>query len=63
MLKDIRKKNALTQEDVALLVGIARTAYCNIENGKRRPSIGVAYKIAAVLDIPEDQILKVFYKK
>lgn len=63
MLKDIRKKNALTQEDVALLVGITRTAYCNIENGKRQPSIGVAYKIAAALDIPEEQILKVFYKK
>lgn len=62
-LKEKRKKKAMTMHQVADVAAISESAYCMIENGKRRPSIGVAYKIAAALDIPEEQILKVFYKK
>lgn len=63
MLKLIREKKDLKQWDVAELVGISRSAYSNIESGNRRASVDVAQKIAAVLEIPEDKIFEVFYKK
>lgn len=40
----------MTQEQVAELSGIKRPYYTMIETGKRRPSVDVAKKIAAVLD-------------
>lgn len=63
MLKVIREKKDLKQGDVAELAGISRAAYCNIESGNRRASVDVAQKIAAVLEIPEEKIFEVFYKK
>ncbi|MCL6592704.1 MAG: helix-turn-helix domain-containing protein [Alicyclobacillus sp.] len=38
-----------TQEQVAVAAGISRSAYANIENGNREPSVEMAKKIAAVL--------------
>lgn len=51
-LKSIREAKQMTQSQVAEKVGIARESYTNIENGVRRPSVGVAQKIGAVLDFP-----------
>lgn len=39
----------MSQEDISKKVGISRAGYSNIENGKRRPSVAVAKKVAAVL--------------
>lgn len=44
----IEKRGELTQEQVALLAGISRSAYSNIENG-RGLSVKVAKKIAKAL--------------
>lgn len=41
----------LTHEEVAKQVGIKRQYYSMIENGSRDPSVKVAKKIAAVLNI------------
>ncbi len=38
-----------TQESVAKLARISRSAYANIENGKRDPSVAVARQIAEAL--------------
>ena len=46
-----RKEKNLTQKEVADKVGITRQMYSCVENGKRRPSVEVAKKIAEVLDI------------
>lgn len=46
-LIDLRGR--LTQEQVAMLAGISRSAYANIESGKRNPSVSVAKKIASAL--------------
>lgn len=46
-LIDLRGR--LTQEQVAILAGISRSAYANIEAGKRNPSVTAAKKIAAAL--------------
>lgn len=49
MLKEIRKKKGLTQEQVAEACGMAQASYSNIENEERCPSVDTAKRIAAVL--------------
>ncbi len=49
-LEVLRANKGLTQEDIAKATGISRPAYCNIENGIRRPSSEVAQKIAEILE-------------
>lgn len=49
-LKDIRKSNSLTQEEVAIKSKISRSFYTHIENGTKTPSVDVAKKIAKTLD-------------
>lgn len=48
-LKEKRVKSKMTQEDVALKVGVARTTYAAYERGERDPSVGVAMNIAKLL--------------
>lgn len=48
-LFEARKKKGMTQQEVAKAAKISHTAYCNIENGKRDPSVRTAKKIAKVL--------------
>jgi putative transcriptional regulator len=45
----IRKKNKLTQQQVACMANIKRTYYTQIETGSRNPSVKVAKSIAGVL--------------
>lgn len=47
-LVDIRDSKGLTQEQVALLAGISRSAYSNVERGKGL-SVPLAKKIAKAL--------------
>lgn len=58
-LMKIRIKRNLTQSKVADMANISREGYCNIENGKRRPSPEVAMRIADVLGFNWTQ----FYEK
>lgn len=48
-LRDIRELKGLSQEEVSKSVDIAQASYSNIEGGKRKPSVPVAKRIAAVL--------------
>lgn len=50
-LKEVRESAGKSQEDIAIEVGLSRAGYANIEAGKRRPSVPVAKKIAAVLNL------------
>lgn len=45
----IKQRGELTQEKIAELARISRSAYSNIEIGKRDPSVDVAKRIASVL--------------
>ncbi|MCL2076865.1 MAG: helix-turn-helix domain-containing protein [Oscillospiraceae bacterium] len=49
-LRQKRQEKGITQEKIALFVGIARAYYTNIEKGSRNPSVETAKKIAEVLD-------------
>lgn len=46
-----RKKLGYLQDDVAKEAGISRVAYCNIELGKRNPSVKVAKRIGKLLEM------------
>lgn len=48
-LREIRKDHGLTCEQVGGEAGVTQQMYNFIENGKRRPSVETAKKIAAVL--------------
>lgn len=48
-IKEVRKEKQMTGEDVSQKAGISVQHYNFIENGKRRPSVGVAKRIASVL--------------
>lgn len=49
-LRAIRRREGLTQSQVAKRAYLTQPSYCNIENGKKLPSIDTAKRIAAVLD-------------
>jgi len=52
------ERNELTQQDLAERVGVTRQTINAIELGKYSPSLEVAFRIAAVLDVPLDQVFQ-----
>lgn len=54
---EARKKLGLTQEDLAKVVGVKKTAVCNWEKGLSKPRGKVAKKIAVILEIPLENII------
>ncbi len=50
-LKEAREQSGLTMKALSDIVRISEGAYCNIERGKRTPSVPVAKRIAKVLNI------------
>lgn len=49
-LQRMREGKGLSQRGIAKAIGIAKGTYINIEHNRRKPSVEVAKKIAAVLD-------------
>ena len=45
-IPDLRKKNKLSQEELAIAVGVTRQTITSIEVGKYTASLVLAYKIA-----------------
>lgn len=56
---DIRKalRDAMSQAALARAVGCSEAHISDIMNGKKRPSVGLAVKIARETKIPLDQIV------
>ncbi len=48
-LSQQRQARGMTQQQVAELTGLHQAAYCNIESGKRKPSVKIAKRIGEVL--------------
>lgn len=58
--ENIRKKRLeydIEQQELAKRVGINKTQLCNIERGRRRPSVDVLDKIADILHCSVDELL------
>lgn len=51
-LRIIREENCLTQENVASVLGITRSAYCGYEIGRRKMSTDMLEKLANFYRIP-----------
>ena len=51
ILKSRREEANLTQKELANKTNIAQPYYCDIERGRRTPSLKVFSKLAAILDI------------
>lgn len=49
-LKEIRDQKNKTQSEISDACQISQVAYSYIENGRRRPSVDVAKRIAAALE-------------
>jgi len=54
----LRKEKGITQEELALEVGITRAYLSNLENEKHKPSLDVALKIAEILESTVEKIFK-----
>ncbi|MFZ5391150.1 MAG: helix-turn-helix transcriptional regulator [Patescibacteria group bacterium] len=59
-IKDLRLGRNITQEDLAMAVGVSRQTIVAIEKGNYTPSLDLAMKLAAFLCLP---IEKIFYIK
>jgi len=56
ILKQIRKKQGLTQHKVAEIIGVSKDYISMIERGKRTPSSKIILKLSQIYSIPAEQI-------
>ena len=52
-VKERREELGMSQKDLAEKVGISQSFLCDIEQGRSKPSIDTALKIAEVLNISD----------
>ena len=57
--KEYRARYDMKQEDLANLVGVRRETIGNLEKGRYNPSLALAWKIAAVFQVPIEDIFTV----
>ena len=57
-IKNIRKKENLTQEQFAIKLNVSRQAVSNWENNKNLPDIGMLILMSDVFQISLDQLIK-----
>ena len=57
-LKQIRLENKWTQQVVADKIGITKSAYSNIENQNRSPSLKVAIQLQKLFGLPIELLLE-----
>lgn len=57
-IRKLRKKQGLSQEQVAVEAKIDLTTLNEIENGNRNPSVKTIYKISLALKTPIEDLFK-----
>ena len=55
-LRELRAARRWSQADLAERIGVSRQAVNALETDKHDPSLGLAYRIAAVFELPVEQI-------
>lgn len=60
-LNERRNEKGLSQEQLALAVGVTQASISAYELGTRRPSPEIALKIGEFLQLTGDEILQMFY--
>jgi transcriptional regulator with XRE-family HTH domain len=56
-LKQLRKAQGYTQEDVSAALGVVRQTYSHYETGERTPNAEILYKLAGFYNISIDDIM------
>lgn len=62
-IRERRQQRALTQQDLARLVGVSRQTINAIETGKFDPSLSLAFKLSAVFEQPVEALFEPTYTK
>lgn len=55
-IKELRKQNKVTQDDLAGAVGVTRQTIISLENGKYNASLQLAYKISRFFDLKIEDV-------
>lgn len=62
VLKELRKSEKMTQQEVADIIGVSQRAYGFYERGDREPSIDTLSKLANLFHVPVDFMIGGFLK-
>ncbi|MEQ1849632.1 MAG: helix-turn-helix transcriptional regulator [Candidatus Peribacteraceae bacterium] len=57
-IRRLRFEKGMTQEELALRVGVSRQTVMSIERGATNPSVLLAYKIATALQSPVTEVFQ-----
>lgn len=55
-IQELRKKSKLSQEELAIAVGVTRQTITSIESGKYTASLVLAYKIAKYFGLTIEEV-------
>ena len=56
IIRELRKENKVTQDDLANAVGVTRQTIISLENGKYNASLQLAYKISKYFDMKIEDV-------
>lgn len=57
-IRFLRKERNWSQEDLALEANVNKNYICDLENGRRNPSLDILERIAKALDISLSELFK-----
>lgn len=58
-VKSLRAEKGFTQEYIAITVGYTnKSAYCQLESGKRQPSISKLGRLSKIFGVSTDELLQ-----
>lgn len=63
ILRELREKKGLTQEQLSSLATLDRTHYSKIERGLRSPTIDTIFKISYALDMKPHELIRIMEEK
>ena len=55
-IKEMRKQNKVTQDELARIVGVTRQTIISLENGRYNASLQLAHKIARYFGVTIEEI-------
>ena len=63
IIQEERKAREISQEKLAVLTGLDRTAISLIETGKRSPTFSTILKICSALEVDPSELFSIYEKK
>ncbi|HFI0435294.1 TPA: helix-turn-helix transcriptional regulator [Streptococcus suis] len=57
-LKELRKAQKITQQELAEMIGVRRESIVHLENNRYNPSLEMALKIAEIFNCPVEEIFQ-----